>query len=102
MVSESNYQRLIGVDSPKVRRGKVEVIREKISKLQLASMAENWQPWNHFGEKLREGTGKTPLNMYGPFNGWLLSKKRRIRENSSTFRRLEIQLSRLLWRLGVR
>lgn len=102
VVSESNYRRLVDVDSPKVRRGRVKVVREKIPEAELARLAENWRPWSHFGEKQREGAGKSQLELYGPFYGWLLKNKWRIRKNFWTFRRLEILLSRWWWRLGGR
>jgi hypothetical protein len=102
VVSVSNYQRLLSVGSPKLQKGKVKVIREKVDRSQLACMAENWQPWNHLGIRLKAGKGKTQLELYGGLYNRMLKVRREIREKSWTFRRMEILFSRILWRLGRR
>jgi len=102
VVSESNFQRLLAADSPKLRKGKVTMVRRKFGQSELAGMAEGWQPWKHLGVKEEEGAGKSRLEMYGPFYGWRLKMKMRIRAKFWTFRRLEVQMDRLLWKLGLR
>jgi hypothetical protein len=102
IVSESNFQRLQIADSPRLRKGKVKVIQRKFAQGELVGMAEGWQPWKHLGVKQEKGAGKSRLELYGPFYGWRLKIKMRIRAKFWTFRRLEVQASRLLWKLGLR
>ena len=102
VVSESNYRRLASVGSPKLQKGRVSVIREKVTQSQIDAMAQNWQPWNHLGVKQKEGIGKSQFELYGPLYGEILKIRRSIRAKFWTFRKLEILTGRLLWRLGRR
>jgi hypothetical protein len=100
-VSQSNYQRLAAAGSPKLLGGRVKVVDTTVTATDLAAMAENWQPWNHLGEKLREGTGKTQLELYGPAFGRILKFRRNLRAKFWTFRRIEVWTNRMLWKMGI-
>jgi hypothetical protein len=61
VVSESNYWKLKYIDSPKLQKNKVKVIKEKYSEQHILAAAKNWQPWNHLGIMGLDGTRKNPI-----------------------------------------
>ena len=102
VVSETNYRMLREVGSPKLEKGRVTVVRDKFAEPGLAAVAQDWKPWDHLGVKQKEGTGKTVFELYGRLPGALLKMRRTIRARLWTFRRLEILIEKLLWKLGLR
>ncbi|MBJ6727559.1 radical SAM protein [Geomesophilobacter sediminis] len=100
VVSETNYRKLLHVESPKAKKGKVQVVSEKLSPGAVKS-AEEWEPWNHLGVMKEEGTGKGDAALYGRFHGWLYQTRKELIEKSKVLRKVDFVVLRVLWRLGV-
>lgn len=99
VASLSNYERLQKADSPKLRKKGIRLHEEELSQQQLEEFARNWEPWNHLGNRDKEGQGKNEYNMYGKLYGYSLKIKKSIRSRSWTLRKAELAFDRWLWRL---
>lgn len=102
VASVSNYLGLKEVDSPKLRKKGIRLHDDELSQKQMDEFALQWQPWNHLGYKAKEGEGNNEFDLYGKLYGYSLKIKKKIRSRSWTFRKVELAVGRLLWRLQRR
>lgn len=54
LVTPKNYERLLRVDSPKAKAGKIEIFNKKMTNKEILYLKEKWKPWDYLGESFRK------------------------------------------------
>jgi len=81
-VSISNYKLLEKLQTPRFLKNRIKLIEKKYTIEEIKEFAKNWQPWDYLGKEKR----KTYYFLYGPFWGFIISVKKRIRKKIKKFR----------------
>jgi len=75
-VSITNYKKLEKLKTKRFLKGCVKLIEREYSVDEIKKFAEDWQPWNYLGEEKR----KSYYFLYGPFWGFVVNIRKKIRK----------------------